>query len=82
MKTHENFCAKQSFPFDLLSDGDEELCRQFDVIKKKKLYGREYMGIERSTFLVDGDGVLRNEWRKVRVPGHVDEVLEAVRALG
>ncbi|NIP16721.1 MAG: redoxin domain-containing protein [Xanthomonadales bacterium] len=82
VKTHENFCAKQSFPFDLLSDGDEKLCRQFDVIKKKKLYGREYMGIERSTFLIDGDGVLRNEWRKVRVPGHVDEVLEAARALG
>jgi peroxiredoxin Q/BCP len=81
VKTHENFCAKQSFPFDLLSDTDETLCRQFDVIKKKKLYGREYMGIERSTFVVDASGVLRAEWRKVKVPGHVGEVLEAVRSL-
>jgi peroxiredoxin Q/BCP len=81
VKTHENFRAKQSFPFDLLSDADEALCRQFDVIRKKKLYGREYMGIDRSTFLIDGNGVLRAEWRKVKVPGHVDEVLEAVRSL-
>jgi peroxiredoxin Q/BCP len=81
VRTHQNFCAKHDFPFDLISDGEESLCRQFDVIRKKKLYGREYMGIDRSTFLIDGNGVLRQEWRKVRVPGHVDEVLEAVRTL-
>ena len=82
VKTHENFCAKQDFPFDLLSDADEELCRQFDVIKEKNMYGRKYMGIERSTFLIDGKGVLRREWRKVKVKGHVAEVLEAARDLG
>ena len=81
VKTHQNFCARQSFPFDLLSDADEKLCRQFDVIREKTLYGRKYMGIERSTFLVDGQGVLRKEWRKVRVPGHVEEVLQAVESL-
>ena len=81
IRTHENFCTKQSFPFDLLSDADEKLCKQFDVIKEKNLYGRKYMGIERSTFLIDADGVLRFEWRKVRVPGHVDAVLEAARSL-
>ena len=82
VRTHENFRAKQSFPFDLLSDVDENLCEQFDVIKEKNLYGRKYMGIERSTFLIDAGGVLRLEWRKVRVPGHVDSVLQAVRTLG
>ena len=82
VKTHENFCAKQDFPFDLLSDADEKLCRQFDVIKEKNMYGRKYMGIERSTFLIDGKGVLRREWRKVKVKGHVAEVLEAARELG
>jgi peroxiredoxin Q/BCP len=81
VRTHENFCAKQSFPFDLLSDVDEKLCKQFDVIKEKNLYGRKYMGIERSTFLIDSNGVLRFEWRKVRVPGHVDTVLETVQSL-
>ena len=81
VRTHENFCTKQSFPFDLLSDADETLCRQFEVIKEKNMYGRKYMGIERSTFLIDSEGVLRFEWRKVRVPGHVDQVLEAVRSL-
>jgi peroxiredoxin Q/BCP len=81
VRTHENFCAKQSFPFDLLSDADETLCKQFDVIQKKKLYGREYMGIERSTFLIDSEGVLRAEWRKVKVPGHVDAVLATLRSL-
>ncbi len=81
LKAHENFKAKQQFPFELLSDTEEKLCRQFDVIKEKNMYGRKVMGIERSTFLIDKDGVLRQEWRKVRVPGHVDEVLEAVRAL-
>lgn len=81
LKAHENFKAKQEFPFDLLSDPDEELCKQFDVIKEKNMYGRKVLGIERSTFLIDGKGVLRQEWRKVRVPGHVEAVLEAVRAL-
>ncbi len=81
VRTHENFCTKHSFPFDLISDKDEALCEQFDVIKEKNMYGRKYMGVERSTFLIDGEGVLRREWRKVRVPGHVDEVLEAVTSL-
>jgi len=81
MKRHENFKAKQAFPFELLSDEDETICNLFDVIKLKKNYGREYMGIERSTFLVDKEGVLRQEWRKVKVAGHVEEVLEAVKGL-
>ena len=81
LKAHENFKAKQQFPFDLLSDADEKLCKQFDVIHEKNMYGRKVMGIVRSTFLIDGSGTLRNEWRKVRVKGHVDEVLEAVRSL-
>ena len=81
LKSHENFKAKQSFPFELISDPDEKLCQQFDVIKEKKLYGKTFMGIERSTFLIDRDGKLRGEWRKVKVKGHADEVLEAVKAL-
>jgi peroxiredoxin Q/BCP len=81
VKSHENFKAKQDFPFDLLSDADEKLCRQFDVIHEKNMYGRKVMGVVRSTFLIDADGVLRQEWRKVRVKGHVDEVLEAARSL-
>ena len=81
VRTHENFCTKQSFPFDLLSDKDEQMCQQFDVIKEKNLYGRKYMGIERSTFLIDAEGILRDEWRKVRVKGHVEAVLNAVLAL-
>ncbi len=81
MRAHENFKAKQSFPFELISDPDEELCKLFDVIKLKKNYGREYMGIDRSTFLIDKEGVLRKEWRTVKVKGHVDEVLEAVKGL-
>ena len=81
LRSHENFKAKQAFPFDLLSDGDEKLCRQFDVIHEKNMYGRKVMGIVRSTFLIDGNGVLQKEWRKVKVKGHVDEVLEAVKAL-
>lgn len=79
MKRHENFKAKQKFNFDLLSDEDESLCKQFDVIKLKKLYGREYMGIERSTFLIDEKGVLLEEWRGIKVKGHVDDVLEACK---
>jgi peroxiredoxin Q/BCP len=81
LKAHENFKAKQQFPFDLLSDAEEKLCKQFDVIHEKNMYGRKVMGIVRSTFLIDGKGVLRNEWRKVRVKGHVEDVLEAVRSL-
>jgi len=77
--SHEKFKEKQSFPFDLLSDPDEKLCRQFDVIREKTLYGRKFMGVERSTFLIDEDGKLRHEWRKVRVKGHADEVLAAVK---
>ena len=81
IKALENFKAKQSFGFDLVSDKEEILCRAFDVIKHKKMYGKEYLGIERSTFLIDEQGVLRREWRKVKVKGHVDEVLDAVRRL-
>ena len=81
LKAHENFRAKYEFPFHLISDKDENLCRLFDVIKLKKLYGKEYMGIDRSTFLIDEDGVLRQEWRSVKVKGHADAVLEAVKAL-
>ena len=81
LKTHENFKAKQGFPFELISDKDEAVCGLFDVIKLKKLYGKEYLGIDRSTFLIDKDGVLRQEWRGVKVPGHVDEVLAAAQAL-
>jgi peroxiredoxin Q/BCP len=81
VKSHENFKAKQGFPFDLLSDQDETLCKQFDVIKEKNMYGRKVMGIVRSTFLIDEEGVLRREWRKVKVPDHVAEVLEAVKQL-
>jgi peroxiredoxin Q/BCP len=81
LRKHENFKAKQSFPFELLSDEDETLCRQFDVIKLKKLYGKEYMGIDRSTFLINSEGVLLQEWRSVKVKGHVEEVLAAVKKL-
>lgn len=81
LKSHENFKAKQEFPFELISDKDESLCQLFDVIKLKKLYGKEYLGVDRSTFLIDKDGVLRKEWRGVKVPGHVAAVLEAAKAL-
>ncbi|NBC49249.1 MAG: redoxin domain-containing protein [Gammaproteobacteria bacterium] len=81
IKAQENFKAKQGFPFDLLSDTDEALCKAFDVIKLKKMYGKESLGIERSTFLIDEQGKLIKEWRGVKVPGHVDEVLAAVRGL-
>ncbi len=81
LKRHENFKAKYAFPFELLSDEDETLCQLFDVMKLKKNYGREYMGIERSTFLIDKRGVLQREWRKVKVKEHVEEVLAAVKEL-
>jgi peroxiredoxin Q/BCP len=79
LKSHDKFRDKESLPFHLLSDTDEKLCQLFDVIHEKSLYGRKYMGIERSTFLIDGSGVLRREWRKVKVAGHAQEVLEAIR---
>ncbi len=79
VKSHENFRAKQEFPFDLLSDTDEKLCSIFDVMKEKNMYGRKVIGIERSTFMLDAKGVLRREWRKVKVKGHVLEVLNAVK---
>jgi peroxiredoxin Q/BCP len=79
--SHEKFKAKFDFPFDLLSDADEKACQLFDVIKEKNMYGRKVMGIERSTFLIDDKGKLRAEWRKIKVKGHVDEVLAALKAL-
>ena len=81
IRSHENFKAKQKLNFDLLSDENEELCTYFDVIKMKNMYGKKVRGIERSTFLIDGNGILRQEWRKVKVKGHVEEVLQAVKAL-
>lgn len=81
LRSHENFRTKQGLPFDLLSDADEALCTQFSVIKQKKLYGKEVRGIERSTFVIDGKGVLRREWRGVKVPGHAQEVLDYVKTL-
>ena len=81
LQSHEKFKAKQKFPFELLSDPDEKLCRAFDVIKEKNLYGRKFMGIERSTFLIDQAGKLREEWRKVKVKGHAEAVLDAVKTI-
>jgi peroxiredoxin Q/BCP len=81
LKSHDKFTEKEKLPFPLLSDADEKLCKQFDVIQEKSLYGRKYPGIERSTFLLDGTGILRREWRKVKVPGHAEEVLEAAKSL-
>jgi peroxiredoxin Q/BCP len=78
---HARFREKEKFPFELLSDEDEKVCRLFDVIREKSLYGRKFMGIERSTFLIGADGKLAREWRKVRVKGHAAEVLEAARTL-
>lgn len=81
LRSHENFKGKQAFPFELIADTDEQLCQLFEVIKPKKLYGKEYLGIERSTFLIDKHCVLRREWRGIKVPGHVEAVLDAARAL-
>lgn len=78
VKAHQNFCAKQGFRFELLSDADETVCKLFDVIKLKKLYGKESLGIERSTFVLDAEGRIAHEWRKVKVAGHAEEVLAAV----
>jgi thioredoxin-dependent peroxiredoxin len=81
LKSHENFKAKMAFPFELISDADEALCKQFDVIKMKNMYGKQVRGIERSTFLIGPDGKLVHEWRGVKVPGHAEAVLAAVKAL-
>lgn len=81
LASHEKFREKYGFGFDLIADTDESLCQLFDVIREKNMYGRKVMGVERSTFLIDAEGVLRREWRKVKVPGHVDDVLAAVREL-
>ncbi len=81
LKSHEKFKENQKFSFDLLADEDETLCKLFDVIKEKNMYGKKIMGIERSTFLIDDKGVLCNEWRKVKVKDHIEDVLEAVKAL-
>ncbi len=81
MKRHDNFKAKQSFTFELISDVDEAVCNLFNVIQLKKLYGKEYMGIVRSTFLIDKNGILKQYWDKVKVKGHAAEVLEAVKKL-
>ena len=81
LKSHENFKAKMGFPFELLSDADETVCALFGVIKMKNMYGKQVRGIERSTFLIDAEGKVAREWRGVKVPGHVDEVLEATQAL-
>lgn len=81
LSSHQKFCDKMRFAFTLLSDEDSSVCQRFDVIREKNLYGRKFMGIERSTFVIDGAGVLRHEWRKVKVPGHALEVLNAVKSL-
>lgn len=81
LASHERFKEKQKFPFDLLSDTEEELCNLFDVIKLKNMYGKKHLGIERSTFIINDKGVLKQEWRKVKVKGHVDEVLAAVKMI-
>ena len=81
VKSHQNFCGKQGFRFLLLSDADETVCRQFDVMKPKKLYGKEYVGIERSTFVLNAAGEIVREWRKVKVAGHAQAVLDAVKEL-
>jgi peroxiredoxin Q/BCP len=81
LDSHQKFIEKQSYKFDLLSDPDEVVCKLFDVIKEKSMYGKKYMGIERSTFLIDEDGKLAHEWRNVKVPGHVIEVLEKAKEI-
>ncbi len=81
LNSHEKFKSKYNFPFELITDPDEKLCKLFDVIKEKNMYGKKYIGIERSTFLIDAQGVLRKEWRKVKVKGHVNDVLNAVKEL-
>lgn len=81
IKSHDNFKLKQGFTFELISDPDEVICNQYDVIKEKSMYGRKYMGIDRSTFLINEKGKLVKEWRKVKVKGHAQEVMEAVKEI-
>jgi thioredoxin-dependent peroxiredoxin len=81
VKSHEKFKAKMSFPFDLLADEDETVCKLFGVIKEKNMYGKKVMGIERSTFVMDRSGTIAKEWRGVKVDGHADEVLAAVKSM-
>lgn len=81
LKSHENFKAKQNFPFDLICDHDEQLCQLFDVIKMKSMYGKQVRGIERSTFIIDSHGILQHEWRKISVKGHVEEVLTTLKTI-
>jgi peroxiredoxin Q/BCP len=81
VQSHEKFKQKMGFPFELLSDPDQRVCKLYDVIREKSMYGKKYMGVERSTFLIDAHGVLRQEWRKVKVTGHAEAVLAAVKAL-
>ena len=81
IKSHVNFIEKQNFPFDLLSDPDEVMCKSFDVMREKSMYGKKYIGVDRSTFLINSDGIIVKEWRSVKVKGHVIEVLEALRKL-
>lgn len=81
VKSHQNFCAKHGFQFELLSDADETVCKQFDVLKLKKLYGKEYMGIERSTFVLNAQGEIVREWRKVKVANHAQQVLDTIKEL-
>jgi peroxiredoxin Q/BCP len=81
LASHQKFKEKMGFPFELLSDPDKKVCKLYDVIQEKSMYGKKFMGIERSTFLIDAEGVLRNEWRKVKVNGHAAAVLAAVKAL-
>lgn len=81
LKSHQNFKAKYDFPFELITDKDETLCKLFDVIREKSMYGKTYLGVDRSTFLIDEKGILRQEWRSVKVKGHVEEVLAAAQAL-
>ncbi|MDR3442113.1 MAG: peroxiredoxin [Legionella sp.] len=80
LKSHENFKAKQNFPFELISDSEEQLCQLFDVIKMKSMYGKQVRGIERSTFLINPEGLLIHEWRKVSVKGHVEDVLNTIQS--
>jgi len=81
VESHEKFKKKMGFPFDLLSDPERTVCKLYDVIQKKSMYGKKFMGVERSTFLIDAKGVLRQEWRKVKVTGHAEAVLAAVKSL-
>ena len=78
VKSHENFKSKYGFKFELISDGNEEVCQMFDVIKMKNMYGKQVRGIERSTFLIDSEGLLKKEWRKIKIPGHAQEVLDSI----